>query len=110
MAAPTSPSGAPTTPVSGMRNRANPTSQHVAGEYIPDDPSPTLSSASASPDGGNGFAPHHLNDPIARTTAFRAAQIQPATRKVTMRSDPVLLTSFDPIAEKELYELWAPKR
>ncbi|KAF8138517.1 hypothetical protein EV363DRAFT_1445363 [Boletus edulis] len=31
-----------------------------------------------------------------------------ATRKITIRSDPALLTCFD-VADKQLYELWAPK-
>ncbi|EPT03772.1 hypothetical protein FOMPIDRAFT_1115491, partial [Fomitopsis schrenkii] len=29
--------------------------------------------------------------------------------KVTIRTDPALVTCFDP-ADKELYDLWAPKR
>ncbi|KAF8558940.1 hypothetical protein OG21DRAFT_1481233 [Imleria badia] len=31
-----------------------------------------------------------------------------ATRKITIRSDPALLTCFD-AADKQLYDLWVPK-
>ncbi|KAN0097407.1 hypothetical protein V8E55_001853 [Tylopilus felleus] len=31
-----------------------------------------------------------------------------ATRKITIRSDPALLTCFD-AADRQLYDLWAPK-
>ncbi|KAG7096891.1 hypothetical protein E1B28_004297 [Marasmius oreades] len=32
----------------------------------------------------------------------------PISRKPVIRSDPSIITSFDP-ADKELYDLWAPK-
>ena len=40
-------------------------------------------------------------------TTPSSAQATPG-RKVTIRVDPALFTCFDP-ADKELYDLWAPK-
>lgn len=44
----------------------------------------------------------------SRTSGFATPFVTPARRPL-LRTDPTLLTCFDP-ADKELYDLWAPKR
>ncbi|KAJ7507880.1 hypothetical protein B0H11DRAFT_2314748 [Mycena galericulata] len=74
----------------------------MAGEFGPGNDSPTSTlSESAS---------FRFSDSAPRS-AFRAtytpASGTPVSRKTLVRSDPSILTAFDP-ADRELYDLWAP--
>ncbi|KAJ7129603.1 hypothetical protein C8R44DRAFT_777204 [Mycena epipterygia] len=87
----------PTTPLRGSESR-------MAGEFGPGNDSPTSTlSESAS---------FRFGDSASRS-AFRAtytpASGTPSSRKTLLRSDPSILTAFDP-ADRELYDLWAPKK
>ncbi|KAJ7754254.1 hypothetical protein DFH07DRAFT_823436 [Mycena maculata] len=89
-------SNEPVTPLQGGPDT------RMAGEFGPGNDSPTSTlSESAS---------FRFNDSTSRS-AFRAT-FTPASgtpsRKTLMRSDPSILTTFDP-ADRELYDLWAPK-
>ncbi|KAI0750700.1 hypothetical protein C8Q80DRAFT_525175 [Daedaleopsis nitida] len=87
----------PVTPDSGARNRE--TSQTPGGDASPT--SSTISNLS-----------RHLEP--SRSTLYRSITSTPSSalgtpaRKVTIRADPAILTCFDP-ADRELYDLWAPK-
>ncbi|KAI0723286.1 hypothetical protein C8Q76DRAFT_390391 [Earliella scabrosa] len=94
---PLSPPGRePVTPDSGFRNRG--TTQTPGGETSPT--SSTISNVSRIVEPSRSFYRH-------LTSAPPSALGTPA-RKVTIRADPALLTCFDP-ADRELYDLWAPK-
>ncbi|KAF4602033.1 hypothetical protein EYR40_005234 [Pleurotus pulmonarius] len=90
----------------GLRNRNN------AGLGEPSIPaggaeSPTLTSSSET-------SPQHarlqLSDSMARSSFRTAVTVNPSTtRKIVVRSDPAMISCFDPVTEKELYDLWAPK-
>ncbi|ESK96061.1 hypothetical protein Moror_7406 [Moniliophthora roreri MCA 2997] len=75
--------------------------------------SPASTLDSGSPASGSNHRPLHessrlsLRSVYAGSTSFSGAGT-PITRKSVIRSDPSLLTSFDP-ADKELYDLWVPK-
>ncbi|KAF9534269.1 hypothetical protein CPB83DRAFT_902222 [Crepidotus variabilis] len=88
----------PATPLTSLRKRNG--DSHSSTAY---DSSPTNST---------------LSDSATNITALRlGGDSQAALRNLTgvasqhiaIRSDPSMLTCFDP-ADKELYELWAPKR
>ncbi|KAJ7095444.1 hypothetical protein B0H15DRAFT_829576 [Mycena belliarum] len=87
----------PATPVRGAESR-------MSGEFGPgnDSPTSTLESEPAS---------FRFSDSASRST-FRAT-FTPAngtpSKKNIVRSDPSIFTAFDP-ADRELYELWAPKK
>ncbi|KAH7920172.1 hypothetical protein BV22DRAFT_820562 [Leucogyrophana mollusca] len=68
-----------------------------------DTTSPT--SATISESGGSFY---RMNEP-PRPTLHHYPVTLNTSRKVTIRSDPALVTCFDP-ADKELHELWAPKQ
>ncbi|KAJ6539402.1 hypothetical protein B0H19DRAFT_1178842 [Mycena capillaripes] len=82
----------PTTPLRGSE-------RGIVGEGN-DSPTSTLSES----------ASFRFSDSASRS-AFRAT-FTPATgtpaKKTLVRSDPSILTAFDP-ADRELYDLWAPK-
>ncbi|KAI0650793.1 hypothetical protein C8Q79DRAFT_1007025 [Trametes meyenii] len=99
----TSPSREPVTPDTGLRNRGatgTPRNEHLQGG----DASPTSSTIS------------NLSRIIEPSRSlFRAIPSTPASaygtpaRKVAIRADPSIVTCFDP-ADRELYELWAPRQ
>ncbi|KAK7060586.1 hypothetical protein VNI00_001352 [Paramarasmius palmivorus] len=76
-------------------------------------PPSTLGSESPIPGPMNNHRMSHessrlsLRSIYANSTSFSGAGT-PLSRKPVIRSDPSLLTCFDP-ADKELYDLWAPK-
>ncbi|KAJ7665554.1 hypothetical protein B0H17DRAFT_1336545 [Mycena rosella] len=83
----------PATPLRGSESR-------MAGEFGNDSPTSTLSES----------ASFRFSDSASRS-AFRATYTPASgtpSRKNIVRSDPSILTAFDP-ADRELYELWAPK-
>ncbi|KAJ7904575.1 hypothetical protein B0H14DRAFT_2663488 [Mycena olivaceomarginata] len=85
----------PETPLRGTESR-------MAGEFGPgnDSPTSTLSESTS----------FRFNDSTSRS-AFRATYTPAAgtpAQKTLVRSDPSILTAFDP-ADRELYDLWAPK-
>ncbi|RPD67183.1 hypothetical protein L226DRAFT_608419 [Lentinus tigrinus ALCF2SS1-7] len=89
----------PVTPDSGLRNRATPQQTPAGGDASPT--SSTISNLSA-----RILEPSRsLYRPI--TSAPPSALGTPA-RKIIIRADPAILTCFDP-ADKELYDLWAPR-
>ncbi|KAK7061777.1 hypothetical protein R3P38DRAFT_675344 [Favolaschia claudopus] len=84
----------PDTPIRGPESR-------MAGEFGPgSSPTSTLSETTS-----------FRFTPSASRSVLRAAYT-PATgtpaRRTLVRSDPSILTAFDP-ADRELYDLWAPK-
>ncbi|TFY68613.1 hypothetical protein EVG20_g3478 [Dentipellis fragilis] len=94
----TSPIGSP----SSFRNRMSLNSLHMAGEYdIPGDISPTSSTFSTSTSFSDRLGPSHTFSSLNVTAA-------PPVHKLTIRTNPTISTCFDP-ADKELYDLWAPK-
>ncbi|KAJ7283589.1 hypothetical protein C8J57DRAFT_1498627 [Mycena rebaudengoi] len=86
----------PSTP---LRSRTSGDALHMTGE-LNDSPTSTLSESTS----------FRFNDSASRSS-FRAT-FTPASgtpsRKIIVRSDPSIWTAFDP-ADKELYDLWAPK-
>ncbi|KAF8745950.1 hypothetical protein AX14_004245 [Amanita brunnescens Koide BX004] len=88
-------STAPSTPTSERRAR------HSAGEPA-NNASPTSTYSESTE------TAFRLNDRSALHAVFATPFATPA-RKVVVRSDPSLLTCFDP-ADKELYDLWVPRR
>ncbi|KAI0638168.1 hypothetical protein C8Q77DRAFT_1153837 [Trametes polyzona] len=104
------PAREPVTPTTGLRNRGTP-GQAAGNDSLPPggDVSPassTLSNVSRTLEPSATAA--------ARSSLFRPLAATPASafgtpaRKVTIRVDPALVTCFDP-ADKELYDLWAPR-
>ncbi|KAI0938090.1 hypothetical protein AcV7_003378 [Taiwanofungus camphoratus] len=86
----------PVTPDSIIRNRfSNPRE----ATPVPGDASPTSTTLS------------NLSRSVFRATLPMTTSSSFGTpgHKVTIRADPSLVTCFDPI-DKELYDLWAPKR
>ncbi|KAI0347270.1 hypothetical protein BDW22DRAFT_1425325 [Trametopsis cervina] len=98
----------PVTPDASLRNRwrSPQESPQQVGNSSP------ASSATIS----SGQIPRALDSrPSLRLTALQSAHSMNAinigtpVRKVVIRADSSITTSFDP-ADKELYDLWAPKR
>ncbi|OAX36189.1 hypothetical protein K503DRAFT_802220 [Rhizopogon vinicolor AM-OR11-026] len=85
---------APVTPE--LRSRK----QHSAEEH--EAVSPTSTTISES---GGSF--YRMNEPPRPTLRSFPINLN-APRKTTIRSDMALITCFDP-ADKELYDLWAPR-
>ncbi|KAK0206666.1 hypothetical protein DFS33DRAFT_1381770 [Desarmillaria ectypa] len=81
----------PATPDSTLRAR-NVSSQN--------ENTPSLSTA---------FSDSGISSRLTREASRSSFHMGTPTRRVLVRSDPALLTCFDP-ADKELYDLWAPKR
>ncbi|KAI0335448.1 hypothetical protein GY45DRAFT_799162 [Cubamyces sp. BRFM 1775] len=96
-----SPFREPVTPDSGLRNRSTPGrgENGQAGDASPT--SSTISNLSRILEPSRSL---YRPIPSAPPSAFGT----PA-RKVTVRADPALVTCFDP-ADRELYDLWAPKQ
>ncbi|OSD04232.1 hypothetical protein PYCCODRAFT_1466202 [Trametes coccinea BRFM310] len=89
----------PVTPLSGLRNRGPNGSELPQGG----DASPTSSTMSSV---SRAFEPSRsLYRPIPSAPASTFG----TPRKVMIRADPAMVTCFDP-ADKELYDLWAPKQ
>ncbi|RDX55596.1 hypothetical protein OH76DRAFT_1552019 [Lentinus brumalis] len=84
----------PVTPDAGLRNRATP----QTGDASPTSTISNLSARILEPS-------RSLYRPI--TSAPPSALGTPA-RKVIIRADPAIVTCFDP-ADRELYDLWAPR-
>lgn len=103
-------STAPSTPTSGIRVR------HSTGDVrlrttlfqFPTASQPGNNASPTSTYSESTETAFRLNDRSA-LHAVLATPLSPPARKVVMRSDPSLLTCFDP-ADKELYDLWAPHR
>ncbi|KAI0699459.1 hypothetical protein BC835DRAFT_1412643 [Cytidiella melzeri] len=101
----------PTDPDASLRNRRPSTPQ--PGSPRPAENASPPSSATASTSGNISRALD--SRPSLRLSALQSAQnmqlmnIGTPVRKLVVRSDPSIVTCFDP-ADKELYELWAPKR
>ncbi|GJE84224.1 hypothetical protein PsYK624_003000 [Phanerochaete sordida] len=89
----------PTTP--DLRNRrSSPGSSPLRPGQI--SPTTTISTGSS-----NVFEPSLHSVLSSRPSTNPIASFQTA-RKAIIRADPALVTCFDP-ADKELYDLWAPK-
>ncbi|KAK0468469.1 uncharacterized protein EV420DRAFT_468799 [Desarmillaria tabescens] len=84
----------PATPDSTLRAR-NVSSQNEQAQN-----GPSLSTA---------FSDSGISSRLTREASRSSFHMGTPTRRVLVRSDPALLTCFDP-ADKELYDLWAPKR
>ncbi|KAI0771607.1 hypothetical protein BD413DRAFT_58375 [Trametes elegans] len=94
------PQNEPVTPDTGLRNRSVPRQ----GSEVPQgDASPTSSTISNLSRILEPSRSLYRPIPSTPTSAFGT----PA-RKVTIRADPAMVTCFDP-ADRELYDLWAPK-
>ncbi|KAI9574629.1 hypothetical protein HD554DRAFT_2166095 [Boletus coccyginus] len=78
-----------------LRNRSTNLSQNVTASPS----STTISESGVS-------TSFHQTDDLAARAHVSAGFL--ATRKITIRSDPALLTCFD-AADKQLYDLWVPK-
>ncbi|KAH9899888.1 hypothetical protein C8Q73DRAFT_787733 [Cubamyces lactineus] len=97
-----SPLREPVTPDSGLRNRGTTPTRGENGQA--GDASPTSSTISNLSRILEPSRSLYRPIPSAPPSAFGT----PA-RKVTIRADPALVTCFDP-ADRELYDLWAPKQ
>ncbi|KAI0375619.1 hypothetical protein BV20DRAFT_933053 [Pilatotrama ljubarskyi] len=97
-----SPPREPVTPDTGLRNRGTPRngSEHGQGG----DASPTSSTISNLSRILEPSRSLYRPIPSAPPSAFGTP-----SRKVIIRADPALVTCFDP-ADKELYDLWAPRQ
>ncbi|KAA1466427.1 hypothetical protein DENSPDRAFT_831250 [Dentipellis sp. KUC8613] len=94
----TSPIGSPP----NFRSRMSLNSLHMAGEYeAPGDISPTSSTFSSATAFSDRLGPSHTYSSLNVMAA-------PPVYKMTIRANPAISTCFDP-ADKELYDLWAPK-
>lgn len=71
----------------------------------PGETSPTTTIATSS---SNVFEPS-LHSALQSRPSVNSIGFTLPTRKVVIRADPALVTCFDP-ADKELYDLWAPKQ
>ncbi|KAK0453758.1 hypothetical protein EV421DRAFT_1897750 [Armillaria borealis] len=83
----------PATPDSTLRAR------NVSSQNEPQN-TPSLSTA---------FSDTGISSRLTREASRSSFHMGTPTRRVLVRSDPALLTCFDP-ADRELYDLWAPKR
>ncbi|KAF9464495.1 hypothetical protein BDZ94DRAFT_1308005 [Collybia nuda] len=93
--------GTPVPPSANLRNRYD----NSVPSQLTDEASLT-----ASFPGSAYIVANRLNE--APRSTFRtvfAASTNISGRKLAVRSDPSLLTCFDPL-DKELYDLWAPKK
>ncbi|KAJ8474844.1 hypothetical protein ONZ45_g13634 [Pleurotus djamor] len=108
------PSSPPTpSPFGGIRNRYNNGSRYgepaiPGGTGVAESPTLTSASESSPPQ----QSPYRLNE-SSGFASFRSVPMNvniASTRKLVVRSDPALVSCFDPVAEKELYELWAPRK
>ncbi|KAI0081755.1 hypothetical protein K474DRAFT_1703605 [Panus rudis PR-1116 ss-1] len=98
----------PTTPDQNLRNRRGNGSTPFPGQLSPS--ASTLSSTSRIFDANQQIA--FRANPLQTSTFLHnlnAVDIGTSTRKITIRSDPAMITCFDP-ADKELYDLWAPRQ
>ncbi|TFK75852.1 hypothetical protein BDN72DRAFT_831294 [Pluteus cervinus] len=94
------------TPRSTLRQRNSEFSPAMAGGYASAEPmSPATTYSESSPLTGLRFGDS------TRSSLQNIVSVATATpaRRRQVRSDPALLTCFDP-ADQELYALWAPKR
>ncbi|KAK0190832.1 hypothetical protein F5146DRAFT_570382 [Armillaria mellea] len=62
-----------------------------------------------TPSFSTAFSDSGISSRLTREASRSSFPMGTPTRRVLVRSDPALLTCFDP-ADKELYDLWAPKR
>ncbi|KAJ7179082.1 hypothetical protein C8R46DRAFT_1072401 [Mycena filopes] len=88
----------PATPLRGSQSRM--AGEHSSTQFGNDSPTSTLSES----------ASFRFNDSASRS-AFRTTYTPVAgtpIQKSIIRSDASILTTFDP-ADRELYDLWAPK-
>ncbi|KAH9853491.1 hypothetical protein C2E23DRAFT_728155 [Lenzites betulinus] len=102
---PFSPQGRePVTPDTGLRART----PHQGNSELPQggDASPTSSTISNLSRILEPSRSLYRPIPSAPSSAFGTPA---SARKVVIRADPALVTCFDP-ADKELYDLWAPKQ
>ncbi|KAI0349417.1 hypothetical protein OH77DRAFT_1594236 [Trametes cingulata] len=95
-----SPPREPVTPDTGLRNRGTPRSERGQGG----DASPTSSTISNLSRILEPSRSLYRPIPSAPPSTFGTP-----SRKVVIRADPALVTCFDP-ADRELYDLWAPKQ
>ncbi|KAI0092848.1 hypothetical protein BDY19DRAFT_926687 [Irpex rosettiformis] len=110
-----SPSHEQGTSFLGTRQRSS--TPLVSGSPGPGQPvgnASPASSATASTTGNNlnlNFSLRALDrGPFLRLGhSTNSMNFSPPIRKPVIRSDPSIITCFDP-ADKELYDLWAPKR
>ncbi|KII95142.1 hypothetical protein PLICRDRAFT_128652 [Plicaturopsis crispa FD-325 SS-3] len=100
-----SPAPANGTP-SSLRNRSvNPSPLNTSGG-APQQSSPTLTDSTAS------FRRESVGPDGTPQSLFRATAVNlgtPTTHRIVIRADPALVTCFDP-ADRELYDLWVPKK
>ncbi|KAI0832398.1 hypothetical protein BC628DRAFT_1309269 [Trametes gibbosa] len=94
----------PVTPNTGLRARTTPNQGSNEVFLQGGDASPTSSTISNLSRILEPSRSLYRPIPVAPASTFAT----PA-RKVVIRSDPSLVTCFDP-ADKELYDLWAPKQ
>ncbi|KAK0482101.1 hypothetical protein EDD18DRAFT_767434 [Armillaria luteobubalina] len=62
-----------------------------------------------APSFSTAFSDSGISSRLTREASRSSFHMGTPTRRVLVRSDPALLTCFDP-ADKELYNLWAPKK
>ncbi|KAM5540490.1 hypothetical protein V8D89_005948 [Ganoderma adspersum] len=94
----------PLTPDSGLRSRSATRPHTGNGSPDGDAASPTSTTVS-SPSVSRIF-----DRPLYRgVTSQPSSAMGTPARKVIIRADPTLFTCFDP-ADKDLYDLWAPKQ
>ncbi|KAG7449136.1 uncharacterized protein BT62DRAFT_1002679 [Guyanagaster necrorhizus] len=84
----------PITPDSTLRART-----------VSSSPNESQNSASLS----TAFSDSGLSSRLTREASRSSFRMGTPIRKILVRSDAALLTCFDP-ADKELYDLWAPKK
>ncbi|CAL1700727.1 unnamed protein product [Somion occarium] len=90
----------PVTPENNIRNRRRNEGTPMPGEISPS--SSTISS------GSRAFS--STQSPFSLSTLHSGStfNLDTPARRIMIRADPTLVTCFDP-ADKELYDLWAPK-
>ncbi|EPQ59430.1 hypothetical protein GLOTRDRAFT_91027 [Gloeophyllum trabeum ATCC 11539] len=103
---------APTEPP--LRNRRTMPGYFPTGETPSNSPATAIDSLTDDRDVVEG-SPRSLAEALLKRSQFRMSQFSASQNssstpaRTVIRSDPTMITTFDP-ADRELYDLWAPKR
>ncbi|KAF7775972.1 hypothetical protein Agabi119p4_4365 [Agaricus bisporus var. burnettii] len=98
-----------TAPALGLPSTPTRAASSVAGgsTHTPTSTLSPLASSSTTTNHADAQRRSFLGSSISGSTSWTLTRT--LTQPLSVRADPALLTCFDP-ADKELYELWAPKR
>ncbi|KAJ3475438.1 hypothetical protein NLI96_g11838 [Meripilus lineatus] len=103
----TSPAPGPSSPTNNLRNRQ--TNNEPEPTSAPTSPTVSNTSQPAFDPTRAGYRSLLPSFPSTSTDGVNVINLNTPPRKFVLRSDPAMVSCFDP-ADKELYNLWAPRR